>query len=87
MDDVVEAQWVDGLPDADGGTQFFRVGKPLWYGKPHVQIVTRITVQHDLPGLHGNLRRVCVWIGDHLAVELPLHNVQAVGYPVQGDAA
>jgi hypothetical protein len=78
-----EAQWVEGIPD-DGECRWYRVGAVaasrmvdgVWIKHP----VTRITVQRDLPGLHCDLWRVCVWSGESMIAEMPLHNVAAVGY-------
>lgn len=78
---IKEAAWAEGTPDADNETRFWQVGKPADWKHRDV-LVTRITVQHDLPGLHGDLWRVCVWVGNALVAEAPLHNIQAVGYEV-----
>lgn len=81
-----EAIWVEGLPDADNDSAMFRVGGDLLLpfnqetrSAPKVKI-TKITVQQDLPGLHANMFRVCIWSDDNLMVEMPLHNVSMVGY-------
>lgn len=81
---VMEAAWAETLPDHDGDAGFWKVGGEIWNG-PYSRRITRITVQQDLPGLHCNLRRVCVWVGDVLAAEAPLHSLAAVGYPVPED--
>lgn len=79
-----EAQWVEGLPDADGAGRYYKVGVDVHsfpIGESAVTLpVTRITAQCDLPGLHCDLWRVCVWSGESMIAEMPLHNVAAVGY-------
>lgn len=83
-----DAIWAEGLPDADGNTNFWKVGQGIWTGSARGPAITRITVQHDLPGLHCNLRRVCVWIGETMVAEAPLHSLAAVGYAIpEGGAA
>lgn len=79
---VMEAVWVESIPDSEGTTRFWKVGNTIlgWEGSSGT--ITRITVQQDLPGLHCNMRRVCVWVGDALVAEAPMHAVQAVGYPL-----
>lgn len=79
---VMEAVWAECLPGADGESRFWAVGQQTWLPGGHCPTVTRITVQQDLPGLHCNMRRVCVWVGDALVAEAPMHAVQAVGYPL-----
>lgn len=76
----MDAQWVDLSPDPDSGDciHYFVGGKVYFYSQS--VDITRITVQQDLPGMYCNMRRVCVWAGDQLAFEAPLHNVQSVGY-------
>lgn len=74
----MDAQWVDFLPD-DGESTRYAVGGKVYFRALTIDI-TRITVQQDLPGMYCNMRRVCVWAGDQLAFEAPLHNVQGVGY-------
>ena len=86
--EIKDAIWAEGPPDADGDTRFWKVGVGIWDGKGRGPAVTRITVQHDLPGLHCNMRRVCVWIGDAMVAEAPLHSLQGVGYSLpEGGAA
>ncbi len=72
------------MPDADGDSRWHRVGVDTpWHpaGEPVVKLpVTRITVQRDLPGPGCYLWRVCVWSGESMIAEMPLHNVAAVGY-------
>lgn len=75
----MEAQWVHLLPDRDGDAYLYHVGGSVNFYSAAVKI-TRITVQEDLPGMYCNMRRVCVWSGDRLAFEAPLHHVQGVGY-------
>jgi len=74
----MDARWVDLLPD-NGESPRYAVGGYIHHFRDKVE-VTRITVQEDLPGMYCNMRRVCVWAGDKLAFEAPLHNVQGVGY-------
>lgn len=81
-DEIMEADWAESLPDQDGESRFWRVGQGIWTGKSHGPAITRITVQQDLPGLHCNMRRVCVWIGDVMVVEAPVHSLSAIGYPI-----
>ena len=80
-DNVIDAEWAEGLPDADNDARIWKLGKLLDWKDKAGPIITRITVQEDLPGLHCNMRRVCVWSGETLVAEAPLHNLQAVGYP------
>lgn len=83
--DPMDARWVDLLPD-NGESLRYAVGGTVYFFGASVKI-TRITVQEDLPGMYCNMRRVCVWAGDKLAFEAPLHNVQGVGYlPVKEPA-
>lgn len=74
----MNAQWVDFMPDNDGSLRYHVGGAVYFFGE--TAKITRITVQQDLPGMYCNMRRVCVWAGDQLAFEAPLHNVQGVGY-------
>jgi hypothetical protein len=84
MADTREAEWVDILPDDDGGRTYavgYEARATIAPDKAdQFVIVTRITVQRDLPGLHCDLWRVCVWVGDTMIVEVPLHNTIGVGY-------
>lgn len=83
MTDVIEAAWAATGPDADGDCFFWCVGKPLYgAGAEHRPTITRITVQEDLPGLHCNMRRVCVWVGEAMVAEAPVATIKAIGYPV-----
>ncbi|MGP9790720.1 hypothetical protein [Roseinatronobacter sp. NSM] len=91
MGDLREAQWVDFLP-VDGEARSFAVGDhvratndPNEAPERYIK-VTRITVQCDLPGLHCDMWRVCVWSGDAMIVEVPLHNTAGVGYAMKGQA-
>lgn len=87
-DDIKDAIWAETAPDADGDTRQWAVGTGIWDGKKRGPAVTRITVQQDLPGLHCNLRRVCIWIGETMVAEGPVHSMQAIGYPLpEGGAA
>ena len=84
---TMEARWVELTPRADGDGGFFRVGGKI-FAESKEFTITRITVQQDLPALYCNMHRVCIWVGDHLAVEAPMHAVEAVGYPLpdQGES-
>lgn len=83
---TMEAEWVEFPPKDGGDSAFYKAG--YYIGVPgKMRTITRITVQQDLPGLHCNLRRVCIWVGDQLAIEAPLHSVEAVGYPLEGGEA
>ena len=77
-----EALWATTPPDCDGQQSHWHVGKTIWQDGAPGAVITRITVQEDLPGLHCNMRRVCVWVGGVLAAEAPVHSLEAVGYPV-----
>ena len=84
MSDIKEALWATTPPDCDGQQSHWRVGKSIWTpGIGSGAVITRITVQEDVPALHCNMRRVCVWVCDQLAVEAPFHSLEAVGYPVE----
>lgn len=84
MSDVKEALWACTPPDCDGQQAHWNVGLPIWIpGVGKGPNVTRITVQEDVPALHCNMRRVCVWVGDQLAAEAPFHSIEAVGYKVE----
>lgn len=75
----MEARWVEFPPQGPDEGSLYNVGGKISFD--HVRLdITRITVQQDLPGMYCNLRRVCVWSGDLLVFEAPLHNVQGVGY-------
>ena len=78
MTDILEADWAETLPDGDEGARYYKVGKPISALSP-MWICTRITVQTDEPGLHGYMRRVCIWKGETLAVEFPFISAGAVG--------
>ena len=80
--EIMEAARAQAPPDQAGASRIWTVGKPIWTGKAHGPAVTRITVQQDLPGLHCNMRRVCIWIGETMVVEAPLHSLAAVGYAI-----
>lgn len=89
MSDAREAEWVDLLPADDGEARSFAVGyrvratvDPNESPERYIQ-VTRITVQCDLPGLHCDLWRVCVWSGETMIAEVPLHNTAGVGYKAE----
>lgn len=75
----MEASWVEIPPGVDNEATFYCVGGLIYAGGQEATI-TRITVQEDLPGLHCNMRRVCVWVDDALAFEAPMHAVQGVCY-------
>lgn len=79
-DTTREAAWAETMPDADGDSYYWKVGVGHWNGKSRGDPVTRISVQCDLPALHCNMWRVCVWVGETLVAEAPLHNLKAVGY-------
>lgn len=83
--EVMEAKWVDASPDADGNIASFGVGASAFDASGQIRNITRITVQQDLPGMHCNMRRVCVWVGEHLLFEAPVHNVQGIGYAVPAE--
>lgn len=79
---IVDAKWAQNIPDnaTDEGADHYRVGWDLRCHDGTPAKVTRITVQSDEPGLHGTLRRICVWVGPLLAVEFPYLNAGGVGY-------
>lgn len=83
--EVMEAEWVDASQDADGDISSFRVGASAFDASGQIRKITRITVQQDLPGMHCNMRRVCVWVGGHLLFEAPVHNVLGIGYAVPAE--
>lgn len=66
---TMEADWVEFPPRVEGDSSYYRVGGQLFQAGMKASTITRITVQQDLPGLYCNLRRVCIWVGDQLAVE------------------
>ena len=82
MSKIREAEWATTPPDCDGQQTHWAVGKPIWANGGPGPVITRITVQEDLPGLHCHMRRVCVWIGDDLAAEAPVHSLEAIGYAI-----
>lgn len=83
MTDAIEAAWAETGPDADGDCHFWSVGKQFYNpGSVDRPTITRITVQEDLPGLHCNMRRVCVWVGEAMVAEAPVATIKAIGYPV-----
>lgn len=75
-----QAIWAETLPDGDDGARYFRVGGDLHADDGSKVPITSITVQRDVPGLHCNLDRVCIWCGDELAAEFPYLSAGAVGY-------
>lgn len=74
-----EAQWVKTPTDADNELSFYKVGRPTHFIH-RVVVPTRIVVQDDVPGLHCNLWRVCVYEHEELISEFPYHNVEEIGY-------
>ncbi len=80
--DVIEAKWAETIPDLPENepARYFSVGGKFATAKREYLEITRITVQTDEPGLHCNMRRVCIWTGDTLAVEFPFIAAGAVGY-------
>ena len=86
MTTILQALSVTSPPDPDRYKTFYRIGNSVREEKGGVWVkgpkITAITVQDDVPGLHCNLRRVCVWIGDHLHCEMPYHSVEKVTYPL-----
>ena len=80
MSDIKQALWAETLPDVYEGCRYFNVGRPFIGNSGKKAEITAITVQRDVPGLHCNLDRVCIWVGDTLAAEFPYLNAAAVGY-------
>lgn len=78
---------VTGLPVGENGDEgfFARVGGTWRMGgwrNNEASKVTRITVTEDLPGLHCNMERVRVYVGETVVWEGPLHNLEGVAYPL-----
>lgn len=84
MSDIIDALWAETAPDVDGDPRFWKVGGSIWNGSGYGGPITRITVQKDEPGLHCDMRRVCVWIGETMVVEVPAH-MTMIGYPLPED--
>lgn len=80
MTDIKEAIWAEGPRDCDGSGTFWKVGSHIHNHPQQSVIITRITVQEDLPGLHCNMRRVCVWVGETMVAEAPVHALIGIGY-------
>lgn len=84
MNEPREAFTVQGLPDADGDSAYYRVGSS--YGQvvdntyKTVGVVSRIVIEADLPGLHYSLERVKVYDGDTMIFEIPVHNCGGITY-------
>lgn len=76
---IRKAHTVETPTDGNGENSYYIVGGLVYQGLDSYTI-TKITVQEDLPGLHCNMRRVLVWVGDRVAVEIPLHNCVQVIY-------
>lgn len=78
---VKNAAWIEGLPDQEGLSRFIQVGGQFYLKASLESVtVTAITIQADLAGPNCFLRRACVWAGDDLIAEFPVHNLQGVGY-------
>ncbi|UWQ31055.1 hypothetical protein [Leisingera sp. M523] len=80
--DILEAKWAEtipDLPDNEPARYFNVVGKYCTAERDYIEI-TRITVQTDEPGLHCNMRRVCIWNEETLLAEFPFIAAGAVGY-------
>lgn len=43
-------------------------------------MVTKITVEDDIPGLHCNLRTIKIWSGEKLIAEIPYLRFELVVY-------
>lgn len=83
MSEIKQALFVESLPDPDSESYFYKVGKKLFQQgiqESEWPVVTKITVQEDVPALHCNTQRVCVWVGEELYAELPYHGVKIIGY-------
>lgn len=81
--EVKECLYVASLPDADNDMVRFKVGDKKWEpSKPHEEwpVVTRITLQRDVPSEYAITIRACVWIGDQMIWECPYSHLSEIGY-------
>lgn len=56
-------------------------GNQYVVGFPTPHPVSKIEITCDLPVLHCDMWRACVYAGETLIFEAPLHNLAGVGYP------
>lgn len=80
--DILEAKWAETIPDLPDNepARYFSVGARFKTAAGENLEITRITVQTDEPGLHCNMRRVCIWSDETLLAEFPFIAACAVGY-------
>lgn len=73
---IHSVSWPD--PPREGEYGFaYCVGYPARVmGRTDPVEITAITIQDDVPGLHGDLRRVCVWSGNTLVAEGPYTSIE-----------
>jgi hypothetical protein len=75
---VREARAVSGLPH-EGAAFYFEVDRETHLRFATI-IPTKILVSDDLPGLHCNMERVRVYVGEFVVFEAPLHSCEGVIY-------
>lgn len=71
-------KWPDPHCEGEYG-MYYAVGHKCQYhfeGELKSHIITAITMQEDVPGLHSTLRRICIWCGDKLVLEAPYHSIE-----------
>ena len=84
--EAIAVQWPE---DSQGEALYAQVGKKLYQPDElnegvveSAGTVTRILVSDDLPGLHCNMERVRVYVGDQVAFEAPVHAVEVIQYRI-----
>lgn len=85
MTDKPKIRSVDSAKDEDGSGYTYTVGGRAFTGydeikRPTYAPVTAITMRRDIPGLHGNLDRICVWSNGKLLAEIPRHAADHIAY-------
>lgn len=83
--DLKSVSWPDPRRENEYG-YFFIVGDGFRYGQDRdMAKITRITLQEDVPGMHANMRRVCVWSGEVLLAESPYTSVEMCFHLIPDD--
>jgi hypothetical protein len=74
--------WVEMLGPVEDGGMRYCVGRKHDFTMPE-SLITRITIQADVPGLHGDMWRAVVWAGDDVVAEIPYLNLAGVGRTIE----
>ena len=81
-DNTVELEWVSFPNPCVEGQEgdYWAINTKRFYHGVGEKTVTRITRQTDVPGLHCDLWRVCLWSGNELLAEAPYTAIEACGH-------